>query len=194
MSRVLPTGRFSSATREDGGVSGTTNCPEDGINRKDKVQRDLRGGEQLPYMRDYLVTQVKVMGNLYFPNKRCTVKVNGINFEGWRWDSQKSICNIYFFIERLLLFSRSVMSDSFATLWTVAHQAPLSMEFSRQEYWNGLPLPLPGDLPDPGIKPVSCLAGKFFATEPPGKTLLRDNYFKSFLYKILIWEECFCPV
>ena len=66
------------------GVSGTTTCPEDGINRKDKVQRDLRGGEQLPYMRDYLVTQVKVMGNLYFPNKRCTVKVNGINFEGWR--------------------------------------------------------------------------------------------------------------
>ena len=37
---------------------------------------------------------------------------------------------------------------------TVAHQAPLSMGFSRQEYWNGLPFPSPGDLPDPGIKPV----------------------------------------
>ena len=55
-----------------------------------------------------------------------------------------------------------------ATLWTVAHQAPLSMEFSRQEYWNGLPSPPPGNLPDPGIKPTSLmstlLAGGFFTT------------------------------
>ena len=43
----------------------------------------------------------------------------------------------------------------FATPWTVAHRAPLSMGFSRQEYWSGLPLPPPGDLPDPGIKPAS---------------------------------------
>ena len=41
----------------------------------------------------------------------------------------------------------------FATPWTVAHQAPQSMEFSRQEYWNGLPFPSPGDLPNPGINP-----------------------------------------
>ena len=44
------------------------------------------------------------------------------------------------------------MSDSFAIPWSVAHQAPLSMEFSRQEYWSGLPLPSPGDRPNPGIK------------------------------------------
>ena len=43
----------------------------------------------------------------------------------------------------------------FVTLWPVAHQAPLSMGFSRQEYWSGLPCPPPGDLPDPGIKPGS---------------------------------------
>ena len=43
----------------------------------------------------------------------------------------------------------------FATLWTVARQAPLSMGFSRQEYWSGLPFPSPGDLPDPGIEPGS---------------------------------------
>ena len=43
----------------------------------------------------------------------------------------------------------------FATLWTIARQAPLSMGFSRQEYWNGLPFPPPGDLPHPGIKPTS---------------------------------------
>ena len=45
-----------------------------------------------------------------------------------------------------------------ATLWTVAHQAPLSMGFSRQEYWSGLPCPSPEDLPNPGIKPVSLLS------------------------------------
>ena len=43
----------------------------------------------------------------------------------------------------------------FATLWTVAHQAPLYMGFSRQEYWSGLPFPYPGDLPDPGMEPGS---------------------------------------
>ena len=56
----------------------------------------------------------------------------------------------------------------FATLWTVAHQAPLSMRFSRQEYWNGLLCPPPGDLPNPGIEPVFlislALAGRFFTT------------------------------
>ena len=53
------------------------------------------------------------------------------------------------------LFSLKVTSNSFATPRTVARQAPLPMEFSRQEYWSGLPFPSTGDLPDPGIKPVS---------------------------------------
>ena len=44
------------------------------------------------------------------------------------------------------------------TLWTVTHQAPLSMGFSRQEYWSALPCPPPGDLPDPGIEPVSLMS------------------------------------
>ena len=46
------------------------------------------------------------------------------------------------------------MSDSFATSWTVAHQAPLSMGFAKQEYWSGPLFPSPGDLPDPDIQPV----------------------------------------
>ena len=51
----------------------------------------------------------------------------------------------------------------FATLWTVAHQVPLSLGFSSQEYWSGLPFPSPGDLPDSGIKPRSpCIAGRRF--------------------------------
>ena len=58
----------------------------------------------------------------------------------------------------------------FSNPWTVAHQTPLFLEFSRQEFWSGLPFPSPGDLLDPGIKPVSpALAGGFFTTEPPGK-------------------------
>ena len=68
------------------------------------------------------------------------------------------------------MWVRSVMPNSFATPWTVTHEAPLSMEFSRQEYWNEQPLPSPGDLLAPGIKPKpSALAGKFFITELPGK-------------------------
>ena len=59
----------------------------------------------------------------------------------------------------------------FVTPWTVAHQAPLSMEVFRHEYWSGLPLPPPGDLPDPGIEPASlassALAGGFFTTGSP---------------------------
>ena len=58
----------------------------------------------------------------------------------------------------------------FVTPRTVAHQAPLPMEFSRQEYWRGFPFPIPGDLPDSGIEPVSpALAGGCFTTELPGK-------------------------
>ena len=67
----------------------------------------------------------------------------------------------------------------FATPWTAVCQAPLSMEFSRQEYCNGLPFPLPGDLPDLGIEPTSpaspALIGKFFTIAPPGKTQPKDG-------------------
>ena len=59
----------------------------------------------------------------------------------------------------------------FVTPWTVAHQAPLTMEFSKQKYWSGLPFPTPGNLPDPGIEPTSLaspeLVGRFFTTAPP---------------------------
>ena len=54
---------------------------------------------------------------------------------------------------KVLTVSRSVMSDSLQPEWTVDHQAPLSMGFSRQEYWSGLPFFSPRDLPDPGIEP-----------------------------------------
>ena len=57
--------------------------------------------------------------------------------------------------------------------WAVVHQAPMLMEFSMQEYWNWLPFPTPGDLPDPGIDHTSpaspVFVGRFFTTLPPGK-------------------------
>ena len=58
----------------------------------------------------------------------------------------------------------------FVTPWTVANQAPQSMEFFRQEYWSGLPFPSPGDLPDLGIEPGSpALQADALQSEPPGK-------------------------
>ena len=78
---------------------------------------------------------------------------------------------------------------SLVTTWTVAHQVSLSMEFSRQEYWNGLPLPSPGDLPDPGIEPAflasPALAGGFFTTEPSEKPR-----FSVYNPKILLLYRC----
>ena len=66
----------------------------------------------------------------------------------------------------------------FATPWTVAHQAPLSMEFFRQEYWSGWPFPSPVDPPDPGVKPgFPALQEDALPSEPPGKrhNELRDT-------------------
>ena len=75
-----------------------------------------------------------------------------------------------------------------ATPWTVACQTPLSMGFPRQAYWSGLPFPSSGDLPDPGIKPVSpalqavsYIASGFFSTEPPEISLFK----KYFLFDII---------
>ena len=60
----------------------------------------------------------------------------------------------------------------FVTLWTVAYQAPLSMGFSRQEYWSGVPFPSPGGLPDPGMEPGSpALQADALPSEPPGMSI-----------------------
>ena len=71
----------------------------------------------------------------------------------------------------------------FATSWTVAHQAPPSLGFSRQEYWSGLPFPSPGDLPNPGIEPRSpALRTDVLTSQLPGKPQLgcRSYYYTSF--------------
>ena len=69
----------------------------------------------------------------------------------------------------------------FETPWTVAYQAPQSMEFSRQEYWSGLPFPAPGDLPNPGIEPESpALQADALPSEPPGLIFLLLSYLSGF--------------
>ena len=73
------------------------------------------------------------------------------------------IC-IYFYIVKMK------SCPSLCDPWTVAHQVPLSMGFSRQEYWSGLPFLSPGDLPNPGIEPRSpALQADTLLSEPPGK-------------------------
>ena len=75
---------------------------------------------------------------------------------------------LYFFVYKVKVKSLSRVR-LFAIPWTVVYQASLSMGFSRQEYWSGLPFPSPGDLPDPGIKPRSpALQGDALPSEPPG--------------------------
>ena len=77
------------------------------------------------------------------------------------------------------VFSNSLQPHGLAQLIC---QALLSMEFSRQEYWSGLPFPTPGDLPEPGMEPASpALAGRFFTAKPPEKPL-KDEYLSEMLY------------
>ena len=95
---------------------------------------------------------------MFFKNKASKIKSgifkSGINYNGF------NVC-------MLSCFSRVQL---FATPWTVAHQAPLSMGFSRQEYWSGLPFPSPGDLPNSGIEPRSpSLQADSLLSETPGK-------------------------
>ena len=79
-----------------------------------------------------------------------------------------------------------------ATLWTVARQAPLSVGFSRQEYWSGLSCPPPGDLPDPGIErrslKSSALGGKFFTTSRPSLLILL-TFFLFFAFKVVVYLQ-----
>ena len=91
--------------------------------------------------------------------------------------------------------SHSVVSTS---LWPhgryVAHQGPPSMEFSRQEYWSGLPFPSPGDLPDPGIKPGSpALQADALPSEPPGKPTCMTVFSLSLMSLSLIFFILLSP-
>ena len=139
-------------------------------------------------------------------NPRMCIKINYrkyiINIHSHRrpqGDSYVKLISLYLILSHLLCTVKSpnywyrahVLSHFscvwlFATPWMVICQAPLSMGFPRQGYWSGLPFPPPGDLPDPGIEPMSpALSGGFFTTEPPRKTLGCGRVF---------WRPCSaCP-
>ena len=89
----------------------------------------------------------------------------------------------------------------FLASWPATHQIPLSMEFSRQEYWSGLSFPSPGDLPDPGMEPTTpmsrSLAGEFFTTASPGKPLMHTperspNYRRRVVVNFSFFESPLC--
>ena len=82
----------------------------------------------------------------------------------------RQVLALFFYLICTTLISTRVLSVS-SSPWAVAHRAPLSMGFSRQEQWSGLPFPTPGDLPDPGIKPESpTLQADSLPSDLPGKT------------------------
>ena len=105
-------------------------------------------------------------------------------------DNHKSLCCICESVSVscvcvCVCVSCSVVSDS-VTLLTVACQSSLSVEFSRQEYWSGLPFPSPGDLPDPGIEPRSpaLQAGFSLLSDPPGKALWMSSFVTYFRFHV----------
>ena len=109
------------------------------------------------------------------------------------WNELNSLAYIFPFVFWLYMWCVCVLScfsyvGLFVTLWTIACQAPLSMGFSRKEYWSGLLCPPSGNLSDPGIEPVflmsPALAGSFFALAPPGKpTYAIFLPYKAFTFK-----------
>ena len=101
------------------------------------------------------------------------------NFHMWKISYHK---NCY------CCFSHLSHVQLFVTPWTIIHQVPLSLRFSRQEYWSRLPFPSQGDLPDTGIKPMSpLLTGGFFTTEPPRKPILNYSNLCSIEYSEYIF-------
>ena len=109
-----------------------------------------------------------------------SVSSNLENNDGPWHELTRERCNITLGCSYACVLSRCSRVWLFVTPWTVAHQAPLSMGFSRQEYWSELPCPLPRTLPDPGIEPVSLmspvLVGRFFTTCATQEALDAPNH------------------
>ena len=103
------------------------------------------------------------------------IPLDFIDFLHKWWVIFKDITRGCYINNTACVLSHSVLSNSFCYPWTAALQAPLSMEFSSQVYWSGMPFPPPWGLLDSGVKPMAptslALAGGFFTTEPPGKPI-----------------------
>ena len=124
---------------------------------------ELSGGSKLT---------VWILKSEIFPGCKGREKVTGRAMK-WRKSEVKSLSHV----------------QLFATPWTVAYQAPLSMGFSRQECWSRLPFPSPGDLPDPGIEPRSpTLLADALQSEPPGKPMRYESCLQRIHLLLLVWK------
>ena len=121
-----------------------------------------------PYAKSWLIGKDSDAG-IFIPLVKCTSKQNSSCNRVCHW---LQVCLTKWLL-KVKLKSLSFV-QLFGTPWTVAQQAPPSMEFSRQEYWSGLPFPFPGDLPDPGIE-LLALQADALLSEPPGNPIL--NFF-----------------
>ena len=112
---------------------------------------------KIPWRRKWQPTPVFLPGKLQGQKSL-------VGYSQWVAKSQTQLRDLATtLLSKLLLLSRVQL---FCDPWTVAHQAPLSMRFPRQEYWSGLPIPSPGDLLNPGTEPISpALAGRCFTTK-----------------------------
>ena len=137
-----------------------------------------------PWFPDFCHPDVLATWQPYAPEPKELRWVNNgckLNEQSGYWEAQdgclvlpRFLANlILYFLHFFIYYVAKSCPTLFATPWTVARQAPLSMGFSRQDYWSGLPCPPPGDLPNPGMEPTSllspALAGGFFTTSAPGK-------------------------
>ena len=132
-------------------------------------------------MRTNCIAQETLFSALWWPKWEGNTLKEGIYVYTCGWftllysKNEYKHCKAFMLACLLSCFSHVPL---FATLWTVAHQAPLSMGFSRQEYWSGLPCPPPGDLLHPRIEPESHVAPALWADSlplvPPGKP--QSNY------------------
>ena len=107
----------------------------------------------------------------------------------WDLDTVTHVCMHVKSLSRVQLF---------VTLWTVVRQAPLSMGFSRQACWSGFPLPTPGDLPDPGIEPVSltspALAGGFFTTSATWEACVVHTHLLVYMHTYVCTASYICGI
>ena len=110
------------------------------------------------------------------------MRARKVKAKGRKWEREREERE---FVEIISVCSVTKLCPTLCDHMDCSRQAPLSMEFSRQEYWSGLPFPPPGDLPDPGIKPMSPasleLAGGFFTSELTGKPEIISNNIKCLL-------------
>ena len=122
------------------------------------------------HSKHYMPVLVHLIGGGERKWGRESLKPNWSCLEGTLDDKHCFVSSLVLMLSRVQLF---------VTLWTIAHQAPLSMGFPKQEYWNGLPFPPPEDLPDPGIKPTSPMSPAWQVDSLPDELLGKppNNYY-----------------